>query len=69
MRDVLAQMGGVQSMARELGVSESQAAAGAAALIPAQEAGAGAAVRPRGDLNGDVNPLDDILGMAGKLMR
>lgn len=33
--DLLAQMGGVQSMARELGVSESQAAAGAEALIPA----------------------------------
>lgn len=33
--DVLAQMGGLQSMARELGVSESQAASGAEALIPA----------------------------------
>ena len=33
--DVLAQMGGLQSMARELGVSESQAATGAEALIPA----------------------------------
>ena len=33
--DVLAQMGGLGSMARELGVSESQAAAGAEALIPA----------------------------------
>ena len=33
--DVLAQMGGLASMARELGVSESQAASGAAALIPA----------------------------------
>jgi hypothetical protein len=33
--DILAQMGGLQSMARELGVSESQAAAGAEALIPA----------------------------------
>lgn len=33
--DVLAQMGGLASMARELGVSESQAAAGAEALIPA----------------------------------
>ena len=35
MRDVLEQMGGLQSMARELGVTESQAAAGADALIPA----------------------------------
>lgn len=33
--DLLAQMGGLQSMARELGVSESQAASGAAALLPA----------------------------------
>lgn len=33
--DILAQMGGLQSMSRELGVDESQAAKGAAALIPA----------------------------------
>ena len=33
--DILAQMGGLQSMARELGVSEAQAATGAAVLIPA----------------------------------
>lgn len=33
--DILAQMGGLKSMARELGVSESQAASGAEALIPA----------------------------------
>jgi hypothetical protein len=33
--DVLAQMGGLQSVARDLGVSEAQAATGAAALIPA----------------------------------
>ena len=33
--DVLAQMGGLASMARELGVSESQAANGAEALMPA----------------------------------
>ncbi len=33
--DILAQMGGLQSMARELGVSESQAASGADALLPA----------------------------------
>ncbi len=33
--DRLAQMGGLQSMARELGISESQAASGAAALAPA----------------------------------
>jgi len=33
--DILVQMGGLQSMARELGVSESQAASGAEALVPA----------------------------------
>jgi hypothetical protein len=32
--DILSQMGGLQSMARELGVSEAQAASGASALIP-----------------------------------
>jgi hypothetical protein len=35
MTEILAQMGGLQSMARELGVSEAQAAAGAQALLPA----------------------------------
>ena len=35
MNDILAQMGGLQSMARELGVSEAQAASGAAVLLPA----------------------------------
>ena len=33
--DILAQMGGLQSIARELGVDESQAASGVAALAPA----------------------------------
>ena len=33
--DILAQMGGLQSMAKELGVTESQVASGAAVLIPA----------------------------------
>jgi hypothetical protein len=33
--DILAQTGGLQSIARELGVSEPQAASGAAALLPA----------------------------------
>jgi hypothetical protein len=33
--DILSQMGGLQSMARELGVSEAQAAGGAEALLPA----------------------------------
>lgn len=33
--DILAQMGGLQSMAKELGISEAQVASGAAALAPA----------------------------------
>jgi len=35
LTDILAQMGGLQSMAQELGVSESQVASGAEALLPA----------------------------------
>ena len=35
INDILAQTGGLQSMARELGLSESQAQSGAAALLPA----------------------------------
>jgi hypothetical protein len=35
INDILGQMGGLQSMAQELGVSESQARTGAAALLPA----------------------------------
>jgi len=45
MTDLVAQMGGIKSIARELGVTESQAATGAEAS------------------------LDDILRMAGKLIR
>ncbi|HOX24217.1 MAG TPA: DUF937 domain-containing protein [Candidatus Krumholzibacteria bacterium] len=35
INDILAQTGGLQSMARELGIDEAQAANGAAALLPA----------------------------------
>jgi hypothetical protein len=35
INDILAQSGGLQSIARELGISETQAASGAAALTPA----------------------------------
>jgi hypothetical protein len=35
LTDILNQMGGIQSVARELGVSDAQAASGAAALLPA----------------------------------
>jgi hypothetical protein len=35
LTDLLAQTGGLESMARELGISDTQAASGAAALVPA----------------------------------
>ena len=84
--DMLEQMGGIQSMAREFGVSESQAASGAAALLPAilggfkkqtqgQSAGLEGLVGMLGGLGGgglmdevlapkptNVNPGNDILG-------
>jgi hypothetical protein len=59
--DILNQMGGLQSMARELGISESQAQNGAAALLPAilggfkKQAGA----QPSG--------LDGLGGLLGQL--
>lgn len=69
--DILAQMGGLQSMARELGVSESQAAQGAEALIPAilggfkkQAHGQPGGVEGLGGLLsklGGGNLLDDVL--------
>ena len=79
LTEILAQMGGLQSMARELGVSEKQAASGAEALLPAilggfkkqaqaQPAGLDGLGGLPGQL-GDGNPLDDILAMAGKVMR
>ena len=39
LMDLLSQTGGIQSMASELGVSESQAANGAAAQLPATPGG------------------------------
>ena len=49
--DILAQMGGLQSIARELGVSETEAASGAEALAPAILGGLQkkAAAQPDGD--------------------
>ena len=60
--DVLAQMGGLQSMARELGVSESQAAIGAEALMPAILGGfkKQAQAQPSG-LEGLGSLLDNVL--------
>ena len=59
--DVLAEAGGLQSMARELGVSESQAATGASALLPAVLGGfkKQAQAQPAG--------LDGLIGMLGGL--
>jgi len=59
LTDILAQMGGLQSMARELGVSESQATAGAAALLPALLGGFKKQAQPTG--------LDGLVGMLGNL--
>lgn len=59
--DILAQMGGLQSMARELGMSESQAANGADALLPAILGGfkKQAQTQPSG--------LDGLGGLLGQL--
>ncbi len=59
--DLLAQMGGLQSIARELGVSETQAASGAAALAPAILGGfkKQAQAQPSG--------LEGLGGLLGKL--
>jgi hypothetical protein len=66
--DLLAQAGGLSSIARELGISEQQAQAGAAALLPAilggfgkqaQSPGAGGLGGLLGQLGGD-GLLDDV---------
>ena len=72
MTDILGQIGGIQSVARELGVSEDQAASGAAALLPAllggfkkqaqtQPTGLEGLVGMLGGLGGG-GLLDDVLG-------
>ena len=59
--DIIAKMGGLQSMARELGVNESEAANGTAALVPAILGGfkKQAASQPDG--------LDGLGGLLGSL--
>jgi hypothetical protein len=60
LQDLLSQMGGMQQIARELGVNESQAASGAAALLPAILGGfKKQAQAPAG--------LDGLVGALGKL--
>ncbi len=60
--DILAQLGGLQSMARELGVSEQQVASGADALVPAILGGfkKQAQASPAG-----LEGLDGLLGSLG----
>src|SRR5262245_60055990 len=70
--DILGQMGGTQSMARELGVSEAEAAGGAEALLPAllggfkkQAQGLPHGLEGLGGLLGQLGGgdlLDDVLG-------
>ena len=59
--DILAQTGGLQAMARELGVSESQAAAGAAALLPAILGG----FKKQATRSGGAEGLGGLLGKLG----
>jgi hypothetical protein len=58
--DILGQLGGIQSMARELGVSESQATSGAAALVPAILGGL------KKQAQSQPGGLNDLIGMLGK---
>ncbi len=62
IKDLLASTGGLASMARELGVSESQASSGAAALLPALLGGfkKQATARP-----GGLEGLGGLLGQLG----
>ncbi|NRF69172.1 DUF937 domain-containing protein [Aquincola sp. S2] len=60
--DILAQMGGLQSVARELGVSEDQAASGAEALMPAILGGLKKQAQTQ---PGGLGGLGDLLGQLG----
>ncbi len=62
LTDILAQAGGLQSVARDLGVSEEQVASGAAALLPAILGGMKkqAQAQPAG-----LGGLGDLLGQLG----
>lgn len=65
--DILAQMGGLQSMARELGVSESEASTGAAALAPAILGGLKKQAQARPDGAAGLGSLFEQLGGGGLL--
>ena len=62
MTDILAQMGGLKSMAQELGVSESQVATGAEALVPAILGGFKRQVQSQ---PGGLEGLGGLLGQLG----
>ena len=67
LNDILTQVGGIQSMARELGVSESQAASGAAALLPAILGGFKKQAQAQPSGLGGLGDLIDGLGGGGLL--
>lgn len=58
---MIAKMGGLQSIAKELGVSEAQAASGAAALVPAIVGG----FKKQAQASGGVEGLGGLLGKLG----
>jgi hypothetical protein len=59
--DILAQLGGTDAIARELGVSEDQAASGAAALAPAILGG----LKKQAQSSGGIEGLGGLLGQLG----
>jgi hypothetical protein len=59
LQDLLAQTGGLQQMARELGINEQQVRSGAAALLPAIAGGFKKQAQSSG--------IDGLTGMLGKL--
>jgi len=61
LTDILNQVGGLQSIARELGISESQVASGAAALMPAILGGL------KKQTQAQPTGLDGLIGMLGGL--
>lgn len=61
IQDLIAQMGGLQSVARELGMQPQQAEAGAAALLPAILGG----FKKQAQAQGGVGGLGGLLGQLG----
>jgi hypothetical protein len=62
LQDILSQLGGMQQIARELGVNESQVASGAAALLPAILGGFKKQAQAPAGLDGLVGALDKLGG-------